>query len=74
MAFQGLLRVYGRYLGPVVKAQLSTWVQDETGQPRVLGRPLPEGGMRFAAGFASGACTALATQWMHNVSLFAGGA
>ena len=32
----------------------------------------PQGVLRFSAGFASGACTAFATQWMHNVSLFAG--
>ena len=31
-----------------------------------------QGVLRFSAGFASGACTAFATQWMHNVSLFAG--
>lgn len=37
------------------------------------GHVVPEGGLRFTAGFLSGACTAFATQWMHNVSLFAGG-
>jgi hypothetical protein len=27
-----------------------------------------QGVLRFSAGFASGACTAFATQWMHNVA------
>ncbi|CAL1154279.1 unnamed protein product [Cladocopium goreaui] len=62
----------GLYLGPVVKTRLAAAVQDETGKPCIAGVHLPEGVLRFSAGFASGACTAFATQWMHNVSLFAG--
>ena len=31
-----------------------------------------QGVLRFGSGFLSGACTAFATQWVHNVSLFAG--
>eukprot|EP00931_Biecheleriopsis_adriatica_P039117 TRINITY_DN22382_c0_g1_i1.p1 TRINITY_DN22382_c0_g1~~TRINITY_DN22382_c0_g1_i1.p1 ORF type:complete len:316 (-),score=35.76 TRINITY_DN22382_c0_g1_i1:149-1054(-) len=62
----------GLYLGPFVKARLAAAICDESGAHRVGGVEIPEGVLRFSSGFLSGACTALATQWMHNVSLMAG--
>mmetsp|Transcript_4405 Transcript_4405/g.10221 ORF Transcript_4405/g.10221 Transcript_4405/m.10221 type:complete len:310 (-) Transcript_4405:33-962(-) len=62
----------GLYLGPVVKARLAASLRDEQGDSRVGGVHIPEGVMRFGSGFLSGACTAFGTQFMHNVSLYAG--
>lgn len=62
----------GLYLGPVVKEKLAASLRDEKGEHRIAGVNLPEGVLRFGSGFLSGACTAFGTQWMHNVSLFAG--
>jgi len=55
----------GLYLGPFAKEALQKQLQDR-------GVHLPDFSLRFLAGFASGACTALATQWMHNTTLMAG--
>mmetsp|Transcript_79585 Transcript_79585/g.234019 ORF Transcript_79585/g.234019 Transcript_79585/m.234019 type:complete len:288 (-) Transcript_79585:115-978(-) len=55
----------GLFLGPFVKQAIQARLQER-------GVELPEYPTRFLAGFLSGACTALATQGMHNTSLMAG--
>lgn len=55
----------GLYLGPIVRVHLETALGDR-------GAELPDRPMRFLAGFMSGSCTALATQWLHNTTLMAG--
>lgn len=56
----------GIVLGPVVKRHL----QGALGARGVeLSSDYP---LRFAAGFLSGGCTALSTQWLHNATLMAG--
>jgi len=55
----------GLALGPTVKAGIKTQI-DKTGVE------LPDGVVRFIGGFASGGCTAFATQWLHNTTLMAG--
>mmetsp|Transcript_112268 Transcript_112268/g.267640 ORF Transcript_112268/g.267640 Transcript_112268/m.267640 type:complete len:304 (-) Transcript_112268:241-1152(-) len=62
----------GLYLGPVVKTKLAAVLKDDDGKHSIGGVHLSEGVLRFGSGFLSGACTAFATQWVHNVSLFAG--
>lgn len=62
----------GIYLGPIVKTKLANLLDDGSGSHKLGGVQIPEGVLRFTGGFLSGACTALGTQGMHNVSLFAG--
>lgn len=56
----------GLVLQPIVKKQLETRLHN-AGIEHV-----PEFPLRFGAGFLSGACTALGTQWLHNTTLVAG--
>jgi len=62
----------GLYLGPFVKQRIAASLSDGNGGHTIAGQQIPEGVLRFGSGFLSGACTALGTQWMHNVSLMAG--
>lgn len=55
----------GLWLGPIAKRHL----QEDL---RVRGIDVPDYPLRFGAGFLSGACTAFATQWLHNITLMAG--
>jgi len=55
----------GLYLGPMAKEVIQSRLQENNIE-------LPDNALRFVAGFASGACTAFATQWMHNTTLMAG--
>mmetsp|Transcript_28651 Transcript_28651/g.95082 ORF Transcript_28651/g.95082 Transcript_28651/m.95082 type:complete len:290 (+) Transcript_28651:138-1007(+) len=55
----------GMWLGPTVKATLQ-------GEFDRRGIAVPDYPLRFGSGFLSGACTALATQWLHNTTLYAG--
>eukprot|EP00928_Gymnodinium_smaydae_P020874 TRINITY_DN18070_c0_g3_i1.p1 TRINITY_DN18070_c0_g3~~TRINITY_DN18070_c0_g3_i1.p1 ORF type:complete len:293 (+),score=49.35 TRINITY_DN18070_c0_g3_i1:73-951(+) len=55
----------GLYLGPILEARLKHEFTQR-------GIEVPEYPLSFASGFASGAATALATQWLHNTTLVAG--
>jgi len=55
----------GLWLGPTVKKHL----QDNLEANNI---DVPDSMLRFGGGFLSGACTAFATQWLHNTTLMAG--
>jgi len=55
----------GLWLGPPLKAEIEIKLKER-------GIEVPEQGLRFLGGFCSGAFTAIATQWLHNTTLYAG--
>lgn len=55
----------GLYLGPIMEESLKAELDRR-------GLEVPAMPLSFFSGFASGACTAFATQWLHNTTLVSG--